>query len=1066
MASRGVLGLDLGPNSIGWALIDEEEEAIVDIGVRVFPEGVDNFDTAKEVSKNEDRRISRGMRRQAERRCRRRRQIRDALVEAGLFPAEPERQEALLASDPYELRSRALDKKLSPHELGRVFCHLGQRRGFLSNRKKDRGDKEVKGMLAEISELEGEMKEAGAETLGRLLYRKAQSLDHASRRENDHLRNRHTRRKMYEDEFEAIWQSQCRLGNDGLLTDDLKYGKFKPKRGHEQLYPRKPARRPAGLSPLEAFGIHGLIFFQRKMYWPRSAVGTCELEPKQPRCARADRRAQRFRLLQEVNNLRYSDLETSEEERLSGEQRTLLLDKLSQSAKVTFDQIRKTLGFMESVKFNLEKGKRPGLQGMIVDALMAKAVGEAWHARDERQKDDIVRLLINNEREDDELAERLVDRFGMTAAEAEAALDVDFPSGHVHLSLKAIDKLLPHLERGLILQSESDPEKSALHAAGYLRRDELKRRLFDRLPDPQRARDCPIGDTPNPVVKRTLVELRKVVNAIVREHGTPAAIHVEMGRDVRTRPKRGTDAYRKYQDRIDEMRTREKRRADAAEKLRESSIRVNRDNINRYLLWEDQNRTCIYSGKPIGFGQLFGGEIQVDHVLPYSRCLDDSQNNKVVCFGKTNADKGNRTPYEWLADAQSDHYEQVCQLAGKLMHDGRIPYAKYRRFVQKELKLDDFIERQLNDTRYIARLAGEYLRCLFEADHHVLGVKGQLTATLRHDWGIENLLEELPDSPAWQDSSKLRPGQKNRADHRHHAIDAAVVALTNRRRLAELASIRMAGGTEATGELAVDPWLSFRSDLLDAVREVKVSHRADRKVSGRLHEEMFYGKTERPDVWVLRKKVEELSPSEVPNIRDREIREIIIARLRTYGIQVGRKQGKDEKKWKQAMAGLTMPSGVPIKKVRVCKKDGTILSIREGTDNAAFVKPGKTHHLCIFEFSEKGKTKREPVFVTMLEAIGRVKRGETVIQRNHPQRPEAEFVMSLSRGEIVLAEMNGEEKLLVYRTGASTSGQIRFAEHTDARKGSDYKILRATANSLKARKVTVDPLGRIRWAND
>jgi len=1097
------LGLDLGPNSIGWALIDEETGKIVDLGVRVFPEGVDNFDSAKEVSRNEDRRVARGMRRQTQRRRRRARILQDALIQARLLPEDPDDRAELIATDPYELRARALQEKLAPHQIGRVLLHLSQRRGFLSNRKKDRGDKEVQGMLAEINELDEEINATNKRSLGELLHEKIADLDHTNRTDGDHVRNRHTRRSMYEDEFEAIWEAQRGFGHADLLTERLKYGSL-----GRQEYPSKPRRRPKGESLLDAFGLHGLIFFQRKMYWPKSAIGLCELEPKQPRCPRADRRAQRFRLLHEVNNLRYIDDRV--ECKLDDQQRTLLLDKLGKSERMTFVQIRNALGFLESVKFNLEKGQRPSLQGAIVDWRMAKAVGKSWHDRPEDDKDEIVRVLLDNEREDKAVLQRAQTDWGMTGDDAEAAMDVDFPSGHLSLSLKAINRLLPHMEKGLVYQADSDPENSALHAAGYLRRDELQRRIFDTLPDPKRSRQCPVGDVPNPVVKRTLVELRKLVNAILRQHGKPAAIHVEMGRDVKTRPQRGTEAYRKYQQKLAEMRQNEERRDAAALKLRENGIRVTRDAILRYLLWEDQRHECIYSGTIISFEQLFGGEVDVDHILPRSRCLDDSQNNKVVCFRKANADKRQRTPNEWLAESQPERYDQICQRAGKLMRDGYFGYPKYKRFLQKELKLDDFIARQLNDTRYIAKATAEYLRCLFDADHHVLGVKGQLTAELRHHWGIGTLLAELPDSPAWAEAANLRPGEKNRADHRHHAIDAVVIALTHRSRLQELSRIRQAGGTKATGEMALDPWLSFRDDLKEAVGDIKVSHRSERQVSGQLHEDTLYGPTAKEGHWVARKPIESLSPNEIESIRDKGIQRIIIDRLREHGIEFGRGKKVDAKTWKQALVDLRIPPkkernkhkpGVPIKRVRVVKPEQTIRPIRKDTPDTAFVKPGSTHHLCLFEFEENGKTKRDAVFVTMLEAAGRIRQQQQrlaevrkslvdqgvdrdelkrrlneakskiaqeipIIQRTHPERPEARFLMSLSRGEMVLADWKGQERLLVFRTAASTQGQIYFVEHTDARRSTDQKKFVANANTLNARKVTVDPLGRIRWAND
>ena len=106
------------------------------------------------------------------------------------------------------------------------------------------------------------------------------------------------------------------------------------------------------------------------------------------------------------------------------------------------------------------------------------------------------------------------------------------------------------------------------------------------------------------------------------------------------------------------------------------------------------------------------------------------------------------------------------------------------------------------------------------------------------------------------------------------------------------------------------------------------------------------------------------------------------------------------------------------------------------------------------------------MFVSRLEANRRLTNREPVIARQHPHRPDARFVMSLSKGEMVLADWKGHEKLLVFRTAASTQGQIYLCEHTDARKSSKYRQFVANANTLIARKVTVDPLGRIRWAND
>ena len=208
------------------------------------------------------------------------------------------------------------------------------------------------------------------------------------------------------------------------------------------------------------------------------------------------------------------------------------------------------------------------------------------------------------------------------------------------------------------------------------------------------------------------------------------------------------------------------------------------------------------------------------------------------------------------------------------MRAGKMPYSKYRRFIQKELELDKFIARQLTDTGYITRATAEYLRCLFEQDHEMLVLKGQLTSELRWQWGLETVLQELPDSPGWQDekAGRLRPGKKNRADHRHHAIDAVVIALTSCSRLQQLSRIVKTGGARSHGEILEDPWPNFRETVKQAVQRINVSHRVERKVRGALHEETRYGPTKKEGKWVVRKKLVDLSLTEIERIRDETVR--------------------------------------------------------------------------------------------------------------------------------------------------------------------------------------------------
>ena len=1057
------LGLDLGPNSIGWALIDEDEKQIVDLGVRIFPEGVENFDTSKEQSKNENRRLARSMRRQTARRSRRKRNFRNALVQAGLLPDDPKQQAELNQRDPYELRCKALDEKLTPHEIGRVLMHLNQRRGFLSNRKTDRDKKDdTKGLLGEISELAAAMKAAEHRTLGEHLAKLR--LD-----PHERIRNRHTRRDMYQQEFDAIWDTQQKH-HPKLLTETLKYGS-----NGRQKFPKKPEPISNDTSLLSMFGLYGLLFFQRNLKpIPKDIVGLCELEAKQRRCPRADRLAQRFRLYQEVNNLKFIDPESGQERRLSEQERTLLLDKLRTHEKMTFINIRKALGFLESVHFNLEKGHRKTLLGMVTDHRLAHKdiFGQGWHERPESEKNAVVRALL--EMDEQQILGLAVNEWGLNEQAAEKLLDVDLPPGYVHLSRKALEKLVPHMDRGLLYMTD-DETPSALSEAGYLRPDQIQERIHDNLPQPP--------DLANPIVRQALFEVRKVVNAIIRKYGKPNQIHIELTRDTKNNAERRQEISKK-------MRDREAERDNAAAIIRENGIKVTREAINRYLLWKEQDEFCIYSSRPISIAQLFGGEIDFDHILPYSRTLDDSMVNKIVCFRKANVEKGNRTPYEWLAESDPDRFEKIRQRVSKL------PYNKRRRFTQKTVELDDFIARQLVDTAYISKAVAEYVRYLFESPHNVLCTKGQLTATLRREWGLNTILQH--------DNLDL----KNRDDHRHHAVDALIVALTNRKRLQDLSRH---WGTKPLNP----PWEKFRQDADAAINTINVSHRVRRKIFGALHEETMYGSTSKEGEYVVRKPVESLTLPMIDDIRDDErVKKIIIDRLAEFGIELGSGKAIPAEVWKDPLMMSRKPGRQThnpsvIKKVRIIKRDRTIQPIRK---NSTFVKPGSTHHLAIFEWQANGKTKRDAVFVTQLEAINCLKRQQRalseliqqweadgltyqetnrrmrkamseiarrdpIIQRDASQLAgdgnyripaHAKFKMSLSKDELLLLEIDKQDKLYVFDTAASTTHQMTFYSHTAAKhEGKQYGKLTKYPGSLFAlnpRKVTVDPLGRIRFA--
>jgi CRISPR-associated endonuclease Csn1 len=1008
------LGLDIGSTSIGWALLHEGDCRVMGVGVRVFPEGVDRDQQGGEKSKTAERRTNRGMRRQLARRARRRRQLQEILIRPGLLPDGRDELDAVLSLNPYPLRGRALDERLRPHEFGRLLIHLNQRRGFLSNRKADKARaKETKGMLTEISNLAKAIRETSCRTLGEYLARLDGHFNSRTARDQDRVRHRHTRRDMYLAEFGAVWDAQRRFLPD-LLTDKLK----------DQ--------------------IHRIIFFQRKIYWPKSVVGRCELEPKLKRCPKADRAAQRFRLLQEVNNTRITDTLARVERPLTPEERATLIAYLSDAKERTFDQIRKKLTFPEHIRFNYERAERNKLKGHETDAALAsrKALGKRWFALADETKDAVVDILINEDQEDVALR-RLMDESQLSQEEAERALAVNLPDGYTSYSRLAIDRLRPHLERGLLLMAD-DASNSALHAAGYLRPDEREVRQRNFLP--------PGPDLPNPLVRQAMVEVRKLVNAIIREYGRPDQIHVELAREAKKSLEERT------QIRVDNARRR-REREEATKEIRQMGFEPTGADKNRYRLWREQGEYCVYCAKKISQAQLFGGEADVDHILPRWRSLDNSMANKVVCHRSCNEEKGDRTPREWLEDTDPDRYQCILRLADQL------PYNKRRKFIQREIVLDHFVQRQLKDTQYITRLVTQYLRCLGAP---IVTLRGQMTADLRHYWGLNTILD--PEAR----------GEKNRADHRHHAIDAIVIALTDHKRLHVLANDR--------GKNVHLPWPSLRDDAAHAIAQINVSHRAQRRLYGALHEDTFYGPTRKPwtsqsgldrpwarewtereGAYVRRKPITEIkNRKHLEKVRDATVREILRAHLRTQGIDPDQSGNYPGTAFKGDNAPR-MPSGVPIKKVRMIEESETFRPVSDRR-YYQYVKPGNNHHIVYRALAEGDNERWTAEVITMWEAARRARTGQPVVDRS--DKNGARFVMSLAIGEAFQIEApNGSRELCIVQKMRQDDKRLNYKRHTDARVAGEIVkenlcLSPDRLRQLTARKVVVDLLGRIRWAND
>lgn len=870
MASGNLFSFDVGTNSIGWAVFglgaDGDPQGIVDAGVRIFSDG---REPKSGTSLAEGRRNARAMARRRDRYLWRRKALLRTLTEYGLMPADTNARKRLVeetndrpageqTNDVYTLRARALDDELPPYHVGRVLFHLNQRRGFKSNRKTDRRDIDAGKIAIGISRLQAAMDAEGARTLGEYLAGRrargewvrvrmdASLAEAAEAREGaKHAYDFYPARSLLENEFHRIWETQRKFHPE-LLTD---------------------ARRDH---------LFRVMFHQRPLKPAR--VGKCSFNPQEFRLAKANPLFQLFRLYKEVNELAVVD-ERQQSRRLTVEERDLLVQALRSRREMTFAKLRALLKLPSGSRLNKESESRDKMKGDEVFAEMAdrKRFGGRWGEFPLERQWAIVESLRETE---DPLALRewLQSDCGLAGDQAEAAMGARLPEGYGRLGPTAIGAMLEEMRADVIVEAEAARRAGYDHA--LLGRgdahDELPKYqevLARRIPpgsgDPDDPYDVRKGRITNPTVHIGLNQLQRVMNGLIRRYGRPEQVAIELARELKLSEE---EKKRRNAEIARNTREAEKR----SQKLRDLGQPDNGYNRMLLKLWEELNpeqpedRCCIYSGKPISMRMLFSGEVDVDHILPWSLTLDDSQANRILCLTEANREKGNHAPAD--VPHWHDRYDEILDRSARLPRNKRWRFAwdAMERFEEER----DFLARQMTDTQYLSRLAHEYLGCLYEDEepdewgvfskrNHVRVIPGRLTAMLRRAWGLNNL---LPDHN-YDDTTK----EKNRKDHRHHAIDAAVAAVTTRSLLQKIATA--AGRGEAVGEedalrkIAL-PWPGFREDLKAVVGRIVVSHKPDHgslpkpgnggHTAGQLHNDTAYGLTgkldEKGNTIVVRRK--------------------------------------------------------------------------------------------------------------------------------------------------------------------------------------------------------------------
>lgn len=837
-----VYSFDIGVASIGWAVV--EDEVLQDCGIRIFTKA-ENPKTGASLAL--PRREARGVRKRLARRRGRLNtikqllckefglQLKDYLSNDGELPKAFATSKVNPLKSPYKLRTLALSQKLDSKDLVRVILHIAKHRGYGNKHAKESKDTESGKVKKAIESNRKTLAEKGYRSVGEYLYREFFQQSRISQNNGStefiNVRNKGgnyehcVAQDMLKDELELIFRKQKELGLH--LSDGFE----------KQLLDK--------------------IFEQRPLKSFADKVGECQFIAGAKRAPKDSISAIEFVALSRIIN---TLINLSKE---SGEiyNRAIILQLVESTLKkgeMSYKELRETIKLDESLRF---KDPRIDYSNGIKEAEKVKflefkqlkgfkkALGESFTTLARSQLDEIAEhiVLIKDRAE---LSKKL-ETYPLTKEQREALSHLSF-STHINLSLEALKQILPFM-RGEREARSSDAdycigidESGESQCLGYdesvekaglkaLSKDTSKGQILPPLNEfePYLA---------NPVVARALAEYRKVLNALLKQYGSPHKIHIEYAKEA----KLNTTERQKYEK---EQRDNYATNQNARKQCESLELEPTSSNLLKIKLWLEQGELCLYSGKTITRADLIDPTaLQIDHIYPYSRSFDDSYMNKCLVLTKANQEKGNRTPFEAFG-ADAAKWGAITTLAQKL------PPKKRRRVLNTafETKEAGFKLRNLNDTSYIARLVADYTDTFIEflplaknentllnqgetnSKKHIIVINGTLTSTMRYYLGFAS---------------------KDRDNHLHHALDAVIIGFMNDSVINAFSKFKKTQETSKAAYYAhtlskqeykkqrafinLPSGENFRASVLAKLESIFVSKPPRLRARGALHEATFY----------------------------------------------------------------------------------------------------------------------------------------------------------------------------------------------------------------------------------
>ena len=1071
---KKVLGLDLGVGSIGWCLItldkDEKPQSILGMGSRIVPLSADDateFTQGKAISKNKMRTMARTIRKGMDRYQLRREALKKVLREHAMLPDEALIKLPLL--ELWELRARAATpgEQLSLTELGRVLLHINQKRGYKHAKADEAAEAETKkgketGYVAQVKGRYQTLKEKG-QTIGQHFAGELRANQQTAPRGTYYtyrIKEQVYPREAYIEEYDRIMAVQ-RTFYPELLTDAL-IGRIRDR----------------------------IIFYQRPLKSCKQLVSFCEFEKKEkvirvkhtnkegveefvektitigPKVApKSSPIFQVCKVWESIHNIRLYHPDGTER-KLEQEEKQKLFDYLQRNDKLTLKNLYKILGIKdkdEEDKLWCDKLLEKGIGGNTTAAILRKALkGYDQYegllrfnltTRDSHEVN-VIRPIIDESYQNEplykfwhilysiedraEMRSALIGQLGIKAEDLDSGLmdalyKIDFvKQGYGNKSAKFICKLLPHLQEGK-MYSEAAEAAGVRHSDSMTAQERDERSLLDEIPLLQK------NALRQPVVEKILNQMINLVNALKREHGEIDEVRVELARELKM-------SREEREETTKSNNAREKENKDIAERIAEYGLTPTKSRIQKYRLWQESAESCIYCGEHVDLVQFLRGEgIEVEHIIPRSILFDDSMSNKVCACRSCNGKKGNRFAMEYIKSLGMEREQQYISRVEGLFEGKKISHSKRQRLLilPKDLP-EDFIERHLRLSQYISREAQGILR---KGIRLVSASEGSVTAKLRKLWGYDNILRDLnleryrsmgetevvtvEHRDGARTDERIKDWSK-RKDHRHHAIDALVVACTRQSYIQRLNRVNAEADREEKDAFikvqqqkpshskreklsSLENWLIRQphfttGEVMKHAEGILVSLRPGKRTisrgrniykrsgktdvqrgvlipRGALSEETIYGviRVDGEDKVVCKYPFQSLKLKDVEYIVDKALRKEVKKRIK----QRGEKEAFAEPLY------LDEAQTQEVRSVRCFtgKDQAKLIPLRYNDESEAvgFVAPGSNHHLALYRDVD-GRLVES--VVTFWQAISRIRYGLPAIV-THP-REVMEQALSIS----------------------------------------------------------------------